>query len=1081
MNATDFRKGTTMAKTTNLLWSCALVVALGCGAWADQTQTRIWSGDLTIPNGGQVVQDLEFPGLPAGARVTQVDYEVTVDDWNNPDNFWCSDYEIYIGNVTHGPFYSRIWDNQGGKTDKGQDSDPEDDSDVELKGSLPTQFDGDPAGQKWYVGVRDTVTSHGSALQGLGRLTYVRLAIHYVVPKPDLQDAGEAYRVVSPTPVTPGDTITVSCKVQNAGDLAAGGFSVSFYVSPDTTITTADSLLGTKLVSGLDAGQSVDVSCSGAFTLSSPATCYLGWIIDPANLVVESNEGNNTAYKQITVVEKITVPNVVGMTQSQATSTITSAGLSVGAIGQSYSDTVPAGRVISQNPIAGVRTGVNSAVALTVSQGPEGSEMVTVPDVVGMTQSQATSTITSARLVVGTINYSHSETVPEGRVISQDPTVGIPAAVNSVVELTVSSGPAPVNPVAHWRLDEAQGTTAFDSVGDYDGILRGNPVWLPDDGVIEGALWFDGVDDAVSIPKVGESVEFTYSLWLNQAVVSPEDIGIIAPEDLVPGSVRFELRDGHLKVGIKGIIQPNDIELEAVTSIMGPNYIPALGNWIPTAGDWHHVAVTKSATSLDLYADGELVAHRDLVRSDAVILGDGFLGAWQDAQSRLSRGFYGALDDVRIYTRALSAGQINRAMTGSDEILLTEARDIGTAVPGSDSYAGGVYTVTADGKDIWDTSDEFRYVYRRVTGDFEISACVHVMGHANSWEPFAGLMVRQTLEPESRHASMLVTPEEGEGRFAFRCRPVPAGATNSLHSTRGQVSDPTNTWVKIKRQGNSFTAFTSQDGAAWTTFAGPEVDAQGYPSVANPVTIDMPETVYMGLAVTSHSAGQLSTAEFDRILIALHAAEGPEGLLAHWAFDETSGRIAADSAGGQDAVLMGNPAWQPAGGTVGGALRFNGLSDYCQVAVDYFTPNRSIDSFFTPNPPWESFSIFAWVKGGAPGQVIVSQADGAAWLAAGTGGALKTQLSTGGTPSLTSSAVITDGQWHRIGLVSDGSVRFLYVDDIEVARDTQSNLAGATGGGGSGLYIGAGGTLSPGSFWSGLIDDVRIYNRAVTP
>ena len=211
-----------MAKTMNLLWSCALVVALGCGAWADQTQTRIWSGELNIPNGGQVVQDLEFPVLSPGARVTQVDYEVTVDDWNKPENFWCSDYEIYIGNQTRGAFNSAVWHNQGGKTDGGQDSDAEDDSDVDVKGSLMTQFDGDAASQKWYVAVRDTVTSHSSSLQGLGRLTYVRLTIHYVVPQPDLQDAGEAYRVVSPNPVTPGDTVTVSCKVRNGGDLLAG-------------------------------------------------------------------------------------------------------------------------------------------------------------------------------------------------------------------------------------------------------------------------------------------------------------------------------------------------------------------------------------------------------------------------------------------------------------------------------------------------------------------------------------------------------------------------------------------------------------------------------------------------------------------------------------------------------------------------------------------------------------------------------------------------------------------------------------------------------------------------------------------
>jgi hypothetical protein len=71
----------------------------------------------------------------------------------------------------------------------------------------------------------------------------------------------------------------------------------------------------------------------------------------------------------------------------------------------------------------------------------------------------------------------------------------------------------------------------------------------------------------------------------------------------------------------------------------------------------------------------------------------------------------------------------------------------------------------------------------------------------------------------------------------------------------------------------------------------------------------------------------------------------------------------------------------------------------------------------------------------------------------------------------------TIGNWHRVGFNWDGSNRVLYVDDMEVARDPQANLPSFTGG----LHIGAGSTLAPGTFWKGLIDDVRIYDRAVKP
>ena len=59
----------------------------------------------------------------------------------------------------------------------------------------------------------------------------------------------------------------------------------------------------------------------------------------------------------------------------------------------------------------------------------------------------------------------------------------------------------------------------------------------------------------------------------------------------------------------------------------------------------------------------------------------------------------------------------------------------------------------------------------------------------------------------------------------------------------------------------------------------------------------------------------------------------------------------------------------------------------------------------------------------------------------------------------------------------DGINRILYVDDIMVATDTPSELVGSNGG----LNIGCGKNLESGTFWSGLIDDVRFYSRAVKP
>ena len=189
-------------------------------------------------------------------------------------------------------------------------------------------------------------------------------------------------------------------------------------------------------------------------------------------------------------------------------------------------------------------------------------------------------------------------------------------------------------------------------------------------------------------------------------------------------------------------------------------------------------------------------------------------------------------------------------------------------------------------------------------------------------------------------------------------------------------------------------------------------------------------------------------------------------LIAHWKLDEAEGPVATDSAGPNDGVLVGNPVWQPAGGKLGGALQFDGADDHVT------TP-------FVCDPSEGPLSVVAWVKGGAPGQVILSQEKGANWLMLAPSGALMTELKQSGRQGkvLTSSGVITDGVWHRVGLVYDGSNRVLYVDDLEVARDAQAGLEGAR----TGLYIGAGKGMETGSFFSGLIDDVRVYNQAVSP
>jgi hypothetical protein len=198
------------------------------------------------------------------------------------------------------------------------------------------------------------------------------------------------------------------------------------------------------------------------------------------------------------------------------------------------------------------------------------------------------------------------------------------------------------------------------------------------------------------------------------------------------------------------------------------------------------------------------------------------------------------------------------------------------------------------------------------------------------------------------------------------------------------------------------------------------------------------------------------------------------GLVAHWKLDETEGTIAYNSVGEKDIFLSGEMIWRPEEGKIDGALELDGIDD-CAGSSPIL------------NPADGPFSVFVWIKGGGPGQVIISQIDssgggiGETWLGIdSTDGKLMTGLIPSQNLSLpvVSQAVITDGQWHYVGFVWDGSYRTLYVDGVEVAKD-ETAVAPLLSSDGS-LYIGVDKNLEPSSFFSGLLDDIRIYNRALT-
>jgi hypothetical protein len=221
---------------------------------------------------------------------------------------------------------------------------------------------------------------------------------------------------------------------------------------------------------------------------------------------------------------------------------------------------------------------------------------------------------------------------------------------------------SPPGPIAHWKLDDAAGTTSLDSEGGHDGTLSGGN-WTT--GKDNGALDFDGSNDYVDLTSDAELDDVflggaTVMAWIRVTDWGESDHGRI----LDKSSQTAGDRDGWM-IAVNG----DNPSVEIAQGFTGGR-----GYWRTQAGtftlnDWVHVAFVYDASSAAndpvIYLNG--VAQSSLVevspsgtlRSDASIS----LRMGNHAQST-SRTFDGKIDDVRIYDRMLDAAEINDIASG---------------------------------------------------------------------------------------------------------------------------------------------------------------------------------------------------------------------------------------------------------------------------------------------------------------------------------------------------------------------------------------------------------------------------------
>jgi hypothetical protein len=160
---------------------------------------------------------------------------------------------------------------------------------------------------------------------------------------------------------------------------------------------------------------------------------------------------------------------------------------------------------------------------------------------------------------------------------------------------------------------------------------------------------------------------------------------------------------------------------------------------------------------------------------------------------------------------------------------------------GATDYANGKYTLKAGGADIWGTADAFRYIYKKLSGNFEIVMKAESLEKTNDWSKI-GPMIRQSNAPGSQYIFMLARGADGNKYFQERMAEG-GGASGNGGTAADQTGFPI--WLKIKRTGNDFLGSWSLDGKAWKDM--------------NITTLALTDPILVGIAITSHASGVITT------------------------------------------------------------------------------------------------------------------------------------------------------------------------------------------------------------------------------
>ncbi|MHC4863618.1 MAG: M56 family metallopeptidase [Planctomycetota bacterium] len=327
--------------------------------------------------------------------------------------------------------------------------------------------------------------------------------------------------------------------------------------------------------------------------------------------------------------------------------------------------------------------------------------------------------------------------------------------------------------VAHWKFDEGEGATAYDSVGDNHGTIHGAR-WTP-----AAALRFDGVDDYVEIQDSDVfdfgTADFSICVWFKTSDPTIQHIVNFRQDDNDPHIELYTATPNFGKIGTNLTSAPVDVRI-------GNNEVQVSDN------TWHHAAITLdngAPGGYKLYLDGKRVGE------------SGFSGRLRDWNSiRIGHGegpgagrfFSGFLDEVAIYNRALSAEEIRRlcSTTGkAEERSSTPAalRSLGVEVEGKN----GKYHIVTDSEEDAGLGEVLFSDGTRLRGQVFLwnlhdeQTQIERLGDQLKITYRDGRTSNQTINTNRRYEVFIRTPQGWKPRMGERWAPITSEFLNRTH------------------------------------------------------------------------------------------------------------------------------------------------------------------------------------------------------------------------------------------------------------------------------------------------------------